>query len=231
MGLASKYDQCYGSNLERESLPDIVVTGWPRDRFEAIVWVPGQGGVVLDVGCGNGLLLYQFRNRYRQMIGLEYSPQRLAQARVNLAGFNFLAISGSAESMHEIGTASVDRIISADTIEHVPDVYVTAAEMYRVLKRGGELVINTPNIAFIKKRALLLAGRFPSTSQSNEGLGGDILFDGGHLHYFTFRSLMLVLRRAGFDIRRRMGYGKLGRFHNVVPSLLSGGVQIVAVKV
>lgn len=171
----------------------------------------------MDVGCGNGLLLYQFRNRYRHLIGLEYSAQRLEQARANLADFDFTAVGGSAESMSDIASESVDRIISADTIEHIPDVYVAVFEMYRALKRGGQLVINTPNIAFIKKRVLLLLGRFPSTSQSNEGLGSDILFDGGHLHYFTFRSLTLVLQRAGFQVTRRIGYGKLGRIHNISP--------------
>lgn len=230
MGLSQKYDQFYASDLKAESLPDIALSGWPRNRTDAIVFVPGEGETVLDIGCGNGLLLYQFRNRYRHLIGLEYSIQRLEQARVNLADFNFTAVGGSAESMPDIASESVDRIISADTIEHIPDVYAAASEMYRVLKPGGQLVINTPNIAFIKKRALLLLGRFPSTSQPNEGLGSDILFDGGHLHYFTFRSLNLVLQRAGFKITEKIGYGKFGRVHNFLPSLLSGGVQVVAIK-
>jgi len=99
-----------------------------------------------------------------------------------------------------------------------------------VLRPGGTLVINTPNIAFLKKRILLLMGRFPSTSQPNEGLGSDILFDGGHLHYFTFRSLSLLLERAGFAVEQSIGFGKLGRLHNVYPPLLSGGVQLVARK-
>jgi hypothetical protein len=102
--------------------------------------------------------------------------------------------------------------------------------MFRVLAPGGRLVINTPNIAFVKKRALLLLGRFPATSQPNEGLGSDILFDGGHLHYFTFRSLSLLLERAGFHIERRVGYGAWGRVHDWHAPLLSGGVQLVARK-
>ena len=132
--------------------------------------------------------------------------------------------------MIQIESESIDRIISADTIEHIPDVYVAVAEMFRVLKPGGYLVINTPNIAFIKKRLLLLLGRFPSTSQANEGIGSDILFDGGHLHYFTFRSLRILLEKAGFEMTKKIGYGKLGKIHDIYPSLLSGGVQWVARK-
>jgi SAM-dependent methyltransferase len=224
-----KYDRFYSSTLQVEALPEIRPGGWPRNRTEAIVHVAGEGDCVLDIGCGNGLLLYQFRHRYRRLVGLEYSPLRLEQARVNLAGSDFTGIQGSAERIG-LDDACVDRIVCADTIEHVPDVYAGANEMIRVLKPGGQLVINTPNIASIKKRLLLLAGRFPSTSQVNEGLGSDLLFDGGHLHYFTFRSLSLLLERAGFRVERRMGYGRLGRIHDFRPSLLSGGAQVVARK-
>lgn len=230
MTLSEKYDSYYASSQTKEQLPDVVVRGWPRNRTEAIIAMGGRGDTILDIGCGNGYLLYQFRNSYEKLVGLEYSPQRLSQAKINLAEFNFVPLNGSAENMNQIESNSMDRVISADTIEHIPDVYLAAKEMYRVLKPGGLLVINTPNIAFIKKRLLLCLGRFPSTSQPNEGIGSEILFDGGHLHYFTFRSLRLVLEKAGFSMTKKIGYGKFGYINNIYPALLSGGVQWVAKK-
>lgn len=230
MALSDKYDQFYDSSLQKEALGDIEINGWPRDRVEAIVAMDGTGDRILDIGCGNGFLLYQFRTRYKTLIGLEYSPKRLAQAGINLSGLDFIPVRGSAEDMAAIESDSIDRIISADTIEHIPDVYVAAAEMFRVLKPGSQLVINTPNIAFLKKRILLMIGRFPSTSQPNEGIGSDVLFDGGHFHYFTYRSLRIVLERAGFVPVRRIGYGRFGRVHHIYPPLSSGGVQWIMLK-
>lgn len=230
MSLRNEYDRFYKSSQVKELFEDISLTRWPRTRVEAIIHSLDQQGTVLDVGCGNGYLLYLLRTRFDKLVGLEYSAHRLEQAKANLIGLNFIPFLGSAENMDAIESASIDCIVSADTIEHVPDVYLGTAEMFRVLRPGGKLVINTPNIAFLKKRVLLLIGRFPSTSQNNEGLGSDVLFDGGHLHYFTFRSLRLLLTRAGFEIESAIGFGRFGRIHNIHPPLLSGGVQFVARK-
>ena len=230
MSLSERYDEFYKSSLTREVFTDLSSSGWPRSRAEAILAHAGSGTSVLDIGCGSGHLLFQLRHRFTQLVGLEFSPHRLEQARINLADLPFRAVQGSAEHMTGLADDSLDCVVSADTIEHVPDVYRATAEVFRVLRPGGLLVMNTPNIAFVKKRLLLLAGRFPSTSQRNEGLGSDLLFDGGHLHYFTFRSLSLLLQRAGFRIERRVGYGRWGRLHHLYPPLLSGGAQVVARK-
>lgn len=230
MSLSERYDTFYGNPLVRERFVDLRADGWPRNRTEAILAYAGRGHCVLDVGCGNGHLLYQLRSRFERLIGIEYSAHRLAQAKLNLEGLPFSAVQGSVEAMTEIASACADCVVSADTIEHVPDVYAASVELYRVLKPGGRLVINTPNVAFATKRLKLLFGRFPSTSQPNEGLGSDVLFDGGHLHYFTYRSLSLLLERAGFSVERSIGYGKLGRLHHLHPPLTSVGVQLVARK-
>ena len=196
MSLRDQYDKFYANTNgtgQKEQFVDLTIDGWPKDRTEAIIFSVKSGESVLDVGSGNGNLLYQLRNKFTHLIGLEYSPHRLLQSELNLDELNFTGFEGSAEDMTAIKSDSIDCIVSADTIEHVPDVYLACQEFSRVLRPGGTIIINTPNIAFIKKRALLLFGRFPSTSQKNEGLGSDILFDGGHLHYFTFRSLSLLL--------------------------------------
>lgn len=230
MSLDTKYDKFYSSDTGQPAHTDVVLNGWPRNRTEAIVNLPLTGDSILDVGCGDGRLLYQFRHRFKRLIGLEYSAVRLEAAKVQMQHLPFEGICGSAEAMPQLASNSIDAIVSADVIEHIPDVYQAADEMLRVLRPGGVLVINTPNIAFVKKRLRLLVGRFPSTSQPNEGLGSDVMFDGGHLHYFTYRSLSLVLERSGFVIERRIGFGQLGRLHHTWPSLLSVGVQLLARK-
>ncbi|MGC4403582.1 methyltransferase domain-containing protein [Methyloversatilis sp. MC4-4] len=230
MALNSKYDEFYGDHASEQSFQEVNFSGWPKDRVQAIVAMNLSGERILDIGCGDGYLLYQFRQSFRELLGLEYSPVRLESARQKLREFAFRPICGSAEKMDELQNDSIDCIVTADVIEHIPDVYEASSEMYRVLKPGGVLVINTPNIAFAVKRLRLLAGRFPSTSQPNEGLGSDVLFDGGHLHYFTFRSLSLLLKRNGFVVEKKIGFGPCGKVHDFWPELMSVGVQLIVRK-
>ena len=43
MRLSEKYDKFYDSSLTKEQLPEILIKGWPKDRFQAIVAMDGQG--------------------------------------------------------------------------------------------------------------------------------------------------------------------------------------------
>ncbi len=105
--------------------------------------------------------------------------------------------------------------------------------MYRVLKPGGRLLLITPNVAKLTNRIRLLLGKFPSTSTGNEGVDfskQNWLMDGGHFHYFTFRSMRLFCQHCGFSEIRSFGIGTLGRFHHLRPSLFSGNVVLLAQK-
>src|SRR3569832_1849974 len=114
MALSDKYDQFYKTDRQARAISDYPIRKWPRNRVEAIVAVEGSGESIMDIGCGDGSLLYQFRNRYSSLIGLEYSAERLRQAEANLAALKFTPVQGSAEDMSQLADNSVDRIITAD---------------------------------------------------------------------------------------------------------------------
>lgn len=205
------------------------VRDWPRNRHEAAVFVAGTGSRVLDVGCGNGLMLWNLRERYHELFGLELSSSMLEAAQNTLGGAATVLRGDVVHMPFESG--SMDTILCTDVIEHIPDVWSAFAELRRVASPGGSLVITTPNVAYARHRLKLLRGRFPVTSGHDEGLipgGGCDMFAGGHCHYFTFRSLALNLQKFGFEVVRRLGYGRLGKVHDLWPSLLSGGICMVA---
>ena len=88
-----------------------------------------------------------------------------------------------------------DAIVCLDVIEHIINPFHLLAEIKRVLKPQGVLILTTPNFRKIKNILyLLIIGKFPKTST-------DISFwDGGHLHYFTFKDIKWLLECHGFSI-------------------------------
>ena len=111
LGLRDKYDKFYHSPHKKKELKDVILDGWPRNRVEAILYSAERGDTVMDVGCGNGHLLYQLRHKYKSLVGIEYSPSRLEQAKANLSNLPFLPVLGSAEHMSVIESNSIDCIV------------------------------------------------------------------------------------------------------------------------
>ena len=213
---------------------EIQIGNWPKNRFEASVFFSGSGERVIDIGCGNGLVLFSLQNKYSSLYGIDVSSKRCQDAQRNLAPCNAeILCADIEEGLPMYADNYFDTIISSDTIEHFVDIFDAISVMARVLKPNGRLVINTPNFAKIKNRCKLLVGEFGSTSTNNEGFGNNCeeeMHDGGHLHYFTFSMLDKLCSKYNFHKVEHYGFGPFGKFHNIIPSLLSPSCQIVAYK-
>jgi SAM-dependent methyltransferase len=186
------------------------------------------GGRLLEIGCGRGQVLASLAPHYDEVVGTELSPVRAERARRELAHLsNCRILEGPLESLIETSDPPYDCIIWGDVLEHIIDVIGAMQILARLSRPGTQLVTVTPNISFLPQRLGLLFGRAPTTAYPNEGFAEDptqtILFDLGHLHYFTFRQVEILYRIAGFRPERRLGIGKpFGPLRNLWPTLLSG---------
>jgi SAM-dependent methyltransferase len=92
-----------------------------------------------------------------------------------------------------------DLVIFTEVLEHlgIPPSRVLA-DIRRVLKPGGRLVLSVPNFAVLHKRIKLLLGRqvLPDPDRAFSGDGT------GHLHEYTRAEIKSLARRAGFRIER-----------------------------
>ena len=105
---------------------------------------------VLDIACGEGYgSASLLAAGAESVIGVDVSPEACAHAR---ARYGLDAREGSAEAI-PLPDASVDVIVSFETIEHLttPDLFVK--ECRRVLRPGGQLIISTPNVPVYHIRA------------------------------------------------------------------------------
>lgn len=110
-----------------------------RYRF-AVPHVHGRR--VLDIACGEGYGTAALAvSGATQVIGVDVSPETCAHAR---SKYGVDARIGSAEAI-PLADASVDAVVSFETIEHLEQPEVFLNECHRVLAPGGCLIISTPN--------------------------------------------------------------------------------------
>jgi SAM-dependent methyltransferase len=100
---------------------------------------------VLDVACGAGFGLQMLRQAGALATGFDLDTEALSEAR-RASACAPLARADAANL--PLADASVDLVVSFETIEHVPDAAAVAAEFSRVLRRTGRLVLSTPNRLF-----------------------------------------------------------------------------------
>lgn len=154
------------------------------------------GGTLLDVGGGIGDLGYSVRDLFDRRIVIDISMDNLRAAESK--GNEACHIDIDREGFEGIRDESVDVITALDFIEHIVDPEAFARECERVLKPGGTVFVNTPNIQFWRHiEHLTRSGRFPHTSGDRE------VFHGGHLAFFTFLDLCDIFGAASLSFEEQ----------------------------
>ena len=111
-------------------------------RLEMILHAAGEraGGRILEDGCGVGQYLTRLAAGARQAVGLEIEFERGLEA-LGKAG---QVVCGVGERL-PFANGYFDLVLSHEVIEHVQDDRQALAEMVRVLRPGGRLVLFCPN--------------------------------------------------------------------------------------
>lgn len=231
--LKRNYDDVY--NSESTGVQKLNLTHWPKNRWEALVHcMPNKTKNALEIGCGNGVVLYNIANKAKALTGVEISAKRCDNTKKNLANLDNPTelLQGNIEEGIDKPDGSFDVILWADVIEHVVDVFSVMREVSRLLAPGGTLITSTPNIVYIRYRLAFMFGKFPGTAAAQEGFAvrPNEMYDGGHLHYFTINTLKTLYNMHGIEPTKIMGFGRLGKLHDLWPSLLSGAALVVGRK-
>lgn len=126
--LAPQYEQRWATYIERTV--DETLAHWQP-----------SAGIVVDVGCGTGYLLARLVQCQPEVraVGIDPSGDMLRRAHDKGAAL-FSAIEAVAESL-PLADESVDYVVSTNAFHYWYDPARALAEIYRVLKPGGELVL------------------------------------------------------------------------------------------
>src|SRR3954463_1308828 len=116
----------------------------------------GEGRDVLEAGCGTGLLLRETAGFARSAVGLDLSRGMLSSARQR----GLRVVQGSLTDV-PLPTGSLDLVYSMKVLAHVPPIREAVAELARVVRPGGHLLLEFYNPWSLRYLAKRLGGPAP----------------------------------------------------------------------
>jgi 2-polyprenyl-3-methyl-5-hydroxy-6-metoxy-1,4-benzoquinol methylase len=192
---ASVYDETYFSGADNGfGYVDYDVDKEPmipvfEKYMDTVAKLGLKSGKLLDVGAATGFFMDIAKKRGFAVKGVELSDYAAAIGRKK--GLDILTqdLEGA-----RLPAESFDIITLFDVLEHVPDPKKFLLEVKRLLKKGGLIVVNTPNGDSIPARIL--------------GTRWHLIVPPEHLHYFSPKNLGTFMKKNGFSIPVNTSIGK-----------------------
>lgn len=172
---------------------------WLSDRGEFETYIRNlelldlfeKGELVLDVGCGDGVVgAFLQREAGVKIIGIDISEGAVKKAREK--GIEVKV--ASSEEKFPFQDHTFDKVFWGDNIEHLFDPAFTLNEIRRVLKQNGKLILSCPNMAYWRYRiSYFLSGSLTDTEWT-----GLAPWEWSHIRFFNLKILRDFLFQHDF---------------------------------
>ncbi len=130
----------------------------------------GHGKRALDLGCREQFWAEKLKEKGYEVVSVDLEPQNERVLRVD------------ANEPLPFADESFDLVWCTEVLEHIVNPPVTLAEINRVLKPGGQLLLSTPNSYFWVFRMFRLFGKAPAELQNAD-----------HKQFFSYEDLRRLL--------------------------------------
>ncbi len=153
---------------------------------------------ILDLGCAQGILSFFLRRKGGRWISADLDLTNLKTSQT-LLNHNLMQVE---EGTLPFLSGSLDMVVSLDYLEHLNDDRLCLAEIHRILKKGGRLLLATPRTGFpfcLNRLRPLLGMKLEFYGHKREG--------------YTRKDLEGMLHAAGlFPIKHRSFSGFITEF-------------------
>ncbi|MFW6061482.1 MAG: homoserine O-acetyltransferase MetX [Planctomycetota bacterium] len=168
-----------------------------RLDYERILELISPDSSVLDLGCGDGTLLWHLKQRgHRTVMGLERDEEAIvACVRRGLE----TVMADLNRGLRNFADKQFDYVVLSRTLQQVMDVEGLLEEMVRV---GRRCVVGFPNFGYYKLRQMLAEqGRAPESA----GVLRFHWYDTPNIRFFTIADFEDLCRQKGFKVHQTIG--------------------------
>lgn len=156
--------------------------------------IASEASRVLDIGCGNGYVASRLNDLGYEVIGIDQALDGVALARRAYPHIRFEVVSVYEDICERLGESAFELVVSSEVIEHLYFPRKLLEQAWLALRPGGTIIVTTPFHGYLKNLALSLFDKW----DDHHTVG----WDGGHIKFFSQKTLAHLLREAGFaDVR------------------------------
>ncbi len=160
------------------------------------------GSRVLDIGCGDGELLYHLTHeRNADARGIEISREGVNACLAR----GLSVVQGNADTdLVDYPTAGFDYVILSQTLQAMRDTRATLQQMLRI---GRRAIVSFPNFGFWRVRLkLLLDGKMPETETLDQPW-----YNTPNIHLCTIRDFLDLCDELGVTVEQQLVIDKKGK--------------------
>lgn len=151
-------------------------------------------GRVLDVGCSDGYLSGQLRDRGHEVTGIDVQAHDGVKARVD----RFLTADLD-RGLPDALDGPYDIVVLADVLEHTRNPGAVLEELRAHIGPSARVLISVPNFGHWYPRVRVAAGRFDYDRRG--------ILDRDHVRFFTKRSFERLIADTGYRVVKQRGTG------------------------
>lgn len=111
-----------------------------RKKYKIILPFLEGAKLILDAGCGTGMLMKLLVDEAHLVVGVDFSSKMLREASDDIKGANLIQADADYLPFQD---QIFDAVVSITLLQNVPNPGDTVNEFARVLKRSGVLIITT----------------------------------------------------------------------------------------
>jgi SAM-dependent methyltransferase len=166
----------------------------------------GKGRRALEIGPGSGVYLPALAGLFDEVLAVDVEDAYLRGLEPLLDAHRNVSTARDDITASLLPSESVSLILCSEVIEHIPDSVRAIAEMHRLLRPGGVLILSTPQ-RFSPLEVCAKVAFLPGVIRVVRAIYGEAVLETGHINLLTAQQAQDQITRAGFAIEARFKSG------------------------